>query len=140
MQSQPSNNLVVLSPRLSIKEKMSVSIKTYSVIPASTQCGNFRIFKQLRFYVKSLFGILEMQNLLFTFRGSNDFYEFLHFMKAEIYQINKIQCPKIAKKEVLQFLNSPKLISRKIWMTEKSWNFPLCTLSMHSQWQDTIRS
>ena len=24
-----------------------------------------------------------------------DFYEFLHFLKAEIHQINKIQCPKI---------------------------------------------
>ena len=26
-----------------------------------------------------------------------DFYEFLHFLKADIYQIINIQCPKIAK-------------------------------------------
>ena len=50
-----------------------------------------------------------------------DFYEFLHFLKAEIYQINKIQSPYFYKKTaVLELLNSPTLISRKIWMAEKS--------------------
>ena len=52
-----------------------------------------------------------------------DFYEFLHFLKAEIYQNNKTQSPKVAKTVILEFLNSPKLISLKIWMIEKSWIF-----------------
>ena len=30
-----------------------------------SQCGNFRIFLLLRFYVKSILGILEVQNLPF---------------------------------------------------------------------------
>ena len=43
-----------------------------------------------------------------------DFQEFLHFLKAVIYQIDKIQSPKMAKTAVLEHLDSPKLISRKI--------------------------
>ena len=43
-----------------------------------------------------------------------DSYEFLHFLKAEIYQIHNIQSPKIAKTAVLALLDSPKLILRKI--------------------------
>ena len=45
-----------------------------------------------------------------------DFYAFLHFLNAEIYQINKIQSPKSVKKwlAALGLLHPPKLISRKI--------------------------
>ena len=43
-----------------------------------------------------------------------DFQEFLHFLKAVIYQIDKIQSPKNGKTAVLALLISPKLISRKI--------------------------
>ena len=35
-----------------------------------------------------------------------DFYVFLHFMKAEIYQINKITAPKMAQIVVLDVLDS----------------------------------
>ena len=35
-----------------------------------------------------------------------DFYEFLHFLKAEIYQINKIQGPKMAKTAFLELLDA----------------------------------
>ena len=42
------------------------------------------------------------------------FYAFLHVSKAEIDQISKIQSPKNGKNAVLELLNSPKLISRKI--------------------------
>ena len=52
-----------------------------------------------------------------------EFWEFLHFLQAEIHQINKIQGPEIAKTAVLEVLKSQKLISRKIWVTEKFWNF-----------------
>ena len=48
----------------------------------------------------------------------SDCYEFLHFVGAEIWQINKIQ-----RTAVSEPLDSPKLISRKIWMIGKSWYF-----------------
>ena len=47
-----------------------------------------------------------------------EFYEFLHFLKDKIEQINKIQSPKMTKKAVLELLDFLKLISRKIWVTE----------------------
>ena len=53
-----------------------------------TQCGNFMIFLSPKSYVKSILGILEVQN--------------------------------VAQIEVL---DSPELISRKIWVIEKSENF-----------------
>ena len=45
---------------------------------------------------------------------NSDFYEFLYFLRAEIYQIKKM--PKWQ-------LKSSKLNSRKMWVIEKSWNF-----------------
>ena len=42
------------------------------------------------------------------------YFEILHFLKAESYQSNKIQNPKMAKTAFLELLDSPKLISRKI--------------------------
>jgi len=53
-----------------------------------------------------------------------DFYEFFSFSKAKFHQINKIQCStKWQKTAVLELLDCPKVISRKICMTEKSFNF-----------------
>ena len=43
-----------------------------------------------------------------------DFRNFLHFLKAVIYQIDKIQSPKMAKTAVLGLLDFPKLISHKL--------------------------
>ena len=43
-----------------------------------------------------------------------DFCEFLHFLKAEIDLINKFRATKIVNMAVLELLDSPKLISRKI--------------------------
>ena len=43
-----------------------------------------------------------------------DFNEFSHLLKAETYQINKLGASKNGKTAVLEPLNSPKLISRKI--------------------------
>ena len=43
-----------------------------------------------------------------------DFYEFLHCLKAEIYQSNEIHSKKIAKTAFIDLLNPPKFISRKI--------------------------
>ena len=47
-----------------------------------------------------------------------DFCEFLHFLKAEIYQNNRP--PKTAKTAIFALLESPKLISRKIRVIGKS--------------------
>ena len=38
-------------------------------------------------------------------------------------KFTKFRTPNFAKTTVLELLDSSKLISRKIWMTEKSWNF-----------------
>ena len=43
-----------------------------------------------------------------------DFYGFLHFLEADIYQINKFRATKMAKTAVLELLHSLKLISRQI--------------------------
>ena len=51
------------------------------------------ILLSLKFYVKLILGIQEVQNVPFLthLEALNfDFYEFLHFLMAEIYQINKI--------------------------------------------------
>ena len=76
------------------------------------------LFLSLRFYVKSTSAIFTHWEAL-----NFDFYDFLHFLKAEIYHMNKSRALKMAKMAVLQILNSPKLVSRKTWVTEKSWNF-----------------
>ena len=98
-------------------KKFQFSIPFYTKLREITfimisQCGNFMIFTQI-FYVKSILWIIKVQNLPFLpIKALNfDFYVFLHFLKAEIYQINNIESPKIAKTAVL---DSPKLISRKI--------------------------
>ena len=48
------------------------------------------IFLPLRFYVKSILGILEVQSLLLAHLGALniDIYAFLHFLNAGMYQIN----------------------------------------------------
>ena len=43
-----------------------------------------------------------------------DVNEFLHFLKAEIHQINYSRAPKTAKTAISEVLNSLKLLSRKI--------------------------
>ena len=64
-----------------------------------TQCGNFRILLSLRFYVKSIFAIVEMQNLPFSriLTLNFDFYEFGHFWKAEFTKSTKLIAPKLQK-------------------------------------------
>ena len=48
-----------------------------------SQCGNFMIFLSLRFYVKSLLGILEMQNLPFIIFTRSEFGPFFIFTLFE---------------------------------------------------------
>ena len=57
-----------------------------------TQCGNVIIFLSIWFYVKSIFRNFWSAKfaILTYFEALNvDCYEFLHFLKAEIYQINQ---------------------------------------------------
>ena len=49
-----------------------------------------------------------------------DLYGFLHFFKAEIYQMNKIHSLLSGKNGIFSLLESTKLISRKILLLQKS--------------------
>ena len=55
------------------------------------------------------------------------------FLKAKIYQMNKIQSPKNDKPAVLGFIDSKRLISRNIWVAEKWWN--VHTVEKDHLWQ-----
>ena len=48
------------------------------------------------------------------------FYEFLHFLKMKLTKITIFRAPKVAKMAILELLDSPKMISRKIRVTGKS--------------------
>ena len=52
-----------------------------------------------------------------------DFWEFWYFVKAGNDQKIKIQILKMEKMAVLELLGHQNLISRKIWVIEKCWNF-----------------
>ena len=54
---------------------------------------------------------------------------FCTFRRLKSTKLTIFKATKIAKKSVLELLDSPKLISRKIWMTEKFWNFHTVLLS-----------
>ena len=69
------------------------------------------------------------------FRGSE--YRFLWifalFGMVKFSKSTKFIAPKMSKTAVLQLLDSPKLISRKIWMTENSAISTLCLKYCTSQ-------
>ena len=58
----------------------------------------------------------------------------LPFLKNEISKWKKFRAPKLAKTALLELLESPKLISRKIWVTGKSWNFHICKFKRNTKW------
>ena len=49
------------------------------------------IFLALRFYVKSILRIVEVQHVPYLEALNFHFYVFLHFFNAQIYRLNKIQ-------------------------------------------------
>ena len=51
-----------------------------------------------------------------------EFYDFWTFWKVQFTKLTKFWDHTLAKTAVLGLLDSPKQISRKVWMTEKSWN------------------
>ena len=84
------------------------------------------IFYNWDFTWNQILGNLEVKNLSFEHIWRLlilTFYEFRHFLKVQNYQINILRAPKMAKTAVLELLDYLKLISRKVWVTEKFWNF-----------------
>ena len=66
----------------------------------------------------------------YTFTGS-DFWFFMNFCnlwRLKRTKSKKLKALKMAKTAVLELLDSPKLISRKIWMREKFSNFHIVNL------------
>jgi len=53
---------------------------------------------------------------------ATEFWLFMTFWRLKFTKSTKLRAPKMAKMAVLELLKSPKLISRKIWVAEKSWN------------------
>ena len=85
------------------------------------------------FYVKSISRIIEIQKLLFlTNEETLNFYfdEYLQFLKAKIYQTSKFRVFQMEKMAFFGCLESQKLISREIWVTE---NGQISTLCSHSK-------
>ena len=50
---------------------------------------------------------------------------FCTFCRLNFTQATKFRSPKMVKTSNLELLDCPELISRKIWVTEKSWNYNL---------------
>ena len=102
----------------------------------------------LRFYVKAILGILEVKNLpFFTIPGPEFWFLwfFFTFWRLKINQIlliwwivafkkgkndkkSKLRALKCVKMADFELLESPKLLSRKIWVIEKLWNFHIYTV------------
>jgi len=89
--------------------------------------SNFSITQILREITFGEF-ILEAKSSIFIFRVSE--FRFLWiFALSEGWNLpnQQNQVPlEWQKMAVLEFPHSPKLVSRKIWVKEKSWNFTLC--------------
>ena len=65
------------------------------------------------------------------------FLNFCTFWRLKFPKSTKFGAPKMEKMAILQLGKSPKLISRKIRVIEKSWNFHIVKLTW--LWQNTLR-
>ena len=107
-----------------LKQELNTFTKLSQFRPA--QCGNFRILLSLRFYVKSILGIVEVQKLLFLpFWGLWILliWWIAAFKKCKNSKKSKFRAFKCVKMADFGLLESSKLISRKIWVIQKLWNF-----------------
>ena len=98
-----------------------------------SQCENFMIFLSLRFYVKSILENLEVQNVpFFNFERlwSLTFMNVCTFWRLKNIKLAQFRAPNMAKRAVLNLLNCPKLISRKIRTSEKSLTFHTVPISV----------
>ena len=88
--------------------------------------GNFRIFLSLRFFVKSILENVEVLKLSFLpFLGLWILliWSISAFKKCKNSKESRYSASKCVKMADFTLVESPKLISRKIWVIEKSWNF-----------------
>ena len=86
-----------------------------------TQCGNFRTFLFFRFYVKS-----SSKTANFVIFWGSEFCYLVNFSLQKVQkksQKSKFRATKCAKMADFALLESPSLISRKIWVIEKSCFF-----------------
>lgn len=77
-----------------------------------TQCGLFRNFLSLQFYMKSIFvRSLVSKSAILSFSNAQkfDFGKLFQFLRNETKQILKLIASKIAKMPVLELIESPKL-------------------------------
>ena len=91
-----------------------------------TQCGCFMSFLSFRFYVKSIMKNVEVLKLPFwPFRPFLKFVNLVHFILQNVQKKkNQNSQPlNVLKMADFALLESPKLVSRKIWVIEKSCNF-----------------
>ena len=111
------------------KKKMNFqALKFYvkSILMNIPQCGNFMIFLSFRFYVKSILTFLDVQKKQFLHilrLWILIFMHFCNFWRLKFTKWTKFTAPKMAKTAFFSLLESTKLISPKIWVMEKSWNF-----------------
>ena len=103
------------------------NVKTPHRSARIAQCGNYKIFPSLRFYVKSKLANLKYQNLSFLHIERQwilTFFIFALFGGWYLFtKLTKFRVPKMVEMVFLELLDSSKLISRKIWITKKWWNF-----------------
>ena len=92
--------------------KSKVLIYLYFSFICCPQCGNFRIFLPLRFYVKSIFAKFKRSKLPFE-----------QLWRLWILTLWKVQNSELVKIAGFRASKWPKLISRKIWVREKSQYF-----------------
>ena len=110
-------------------------ISTLCAVNWRAQSGNFIIFLSLRFYVKPKLVILEVTktaNLTRLEALISLIMLICTFWWPEIFLNIKFRASENAKMAVFHLPESLKLISRKIWMIQKSWNF-------HTFWKSSVK-
>ena len=85
----------------------------------------WNVFYCKNFYVKSILGNLKVENLPFWHIFKSRSFEFwflwiFTLWKAQVTKSTEFRALKMAKTAVLELLDSPKFISRKIRVTKKS--------------------
>ena len=85
------------------------------------KCGNFRIFLSLIFYVKSILPNLEVQTLPFWHFDCVVFCAIFEGWNLPNYQNSDFRVSDIEKMAIFELRKSLILISRKIWVAEKSY-------------------
>ena len=114
------------------KEKEDWGYTDLGSLIGNTQCGNFKIYLQLRLYVKSILLILMPKTALLNIWVTLDF-EFLgtfYIFKCEIFPKSKLKASKTYKTAVFDLLKSVKIDFTKNQSGRKIAKFPHCGKSL----------